>query len=299
MLIARHAAKLLRIPPKLYGEWHLISSIRVRRLVESESHRSIRSYNTITTHHNMASSLNDIVQKLASLSIKPTATITHVQTSSPATWKEALIASGSAPNSFEIIKTLVYKPKTAKTATPIPVVVIARDETETNSAAIGKKLSLKELRLASEDLLTEFFSLDKNSCKFIFSYPFRCKLCLNRLTVSPLSLSESTFSKVVTVLDSSIVSSSSTFAIHANSSSETHFLTGKDIETYLKNLETAEVKVQEIDLQSLATAPVTAAQTSKAPVKEKEDAKIDGAVQIAIGVKKEVDFAAWYTNVSC
>lgn len=57
--------------------------------------------------------------------------------------------------------------------------------------------------------------------------------------------------------------------------------------------------MQEIDLQSLATAPVTAAQTSKAPVKEKEDAKIDGAVQIAIGVKKEVDFAAWYTNVSC
>jgi len=33
-------------------------------------------------------------------------------------------------------------------------------------------------------------------------------------------------------------------------------------------------------------------------VKEKEDAKIEGAVQIAIGVKKEVDFSAWYTNVS-
>ena len=40
-----------------------------------------------------------------------------------------------------------------------------------------------------------------------------------------------------------------------------------------------------------------AAQTSKAPAKEKEEAKIEGAVQIAIGVKKEVDFAAWYTNV--
>jgi prolyl-tRNA synthetase len=119
------------------------------------------------------------------------------------------------------------------------------------------------------------------------------------LTVSPLSLSESTFSKVVTVLDSSIVSSSSPFAINANSSAETYFLTGRDIESLLKNLETAEVKVQEIDLQSLATAPAAAAQTSKAPVKEKEDAKIEGAVQIAIGVKKEVDFAAWYTNVSC
>ena len=96
------------------------------------------------------------------------------------------------------------------------------------------------------------------------------------------------------MLDSSIVSSSSIFAIHANSSTETRFLSGRDIESYLKNLETAEVKVQEIDLQSLATA--FAGQTSKTP--EKEDAKIEGAVQIAIGVKKEVDFAAWYTNVS-
>ena len=116
--------------------------------------------------------------------------------------------------------------------------------------------------------------------------------------VSPLSLSESTFSKVVTVLDASVVSSSSIFAIHANSSSETYFLTGKAIESYLKSLETAEIKVQEIDLQSLATAPAAVAQTPKAPVKEKEDAKIEGAVQIAIGVKKEVDFAAWYTNVN-
>ena len=104
---------------------------------------------------------------------------------------------------------------------------------------------------------------------------------------------------MVTVLDTSIASSSSIFAVHANSSSETYFLTGKDIESYFKNLETAEVKVQEIDLQSLATATVAVPQTSKAPVKEKEDAKIEGAVQIAIGVKKEVDFAAWYTNVTC
>lgn len=271
-------------------------SIRVRRLVESES--QLRSYSTTTaTRYNMASSVSDITQKLKSLSIDPTA-IAHAKTSSTATWKEALIASGSAPKSFETIKTLVYKPKTAKTATPVPVVVIARDETDTNSAAIGKKLNLKELRLASEDLLTDFFSLDKNSCTFHSTFLFSSFFLIYIFIVSPLSLSESTFSKVVTVLDASIVSSSSTFAIHANSSSETCFLTGKAIESYLKSLETAEVKVQEIDLQSLATAPAAVAQTSKAPVKEK-DAKIEGAVQIAIGVKKEVDFAAWYTNVNC
>ena len=42
-------------------------------------------------------------------------------------------------------------------------------------------------------------------------------------------------------------------------------------------------------------APAAAASTPAK--KEKEDAKIEGAAQIAIGVKKEVDFATWYTNV--
>ncbi|PPQ88065.1 hypothetical protein CVT25_013673 [Psilocybe cyanescens] len=225
--------------------------------------------------------VNDLLQKLATISIKPSSTVAHAETSSPATWKEALIASGSAPASFELIKTLVYKPKTAKSATPVPVVVIARDETETNSGAIGKKLSLKELRLASEDLLTEFFSLDKNS-------------------LSPLSITESTFSRVLTVLDPSIATSSSTFAIHANSSSQTLFLPGKDIESYLKTLETDDKKIQEINFQELAAAaapaPAPAAAAPAAPA-QANAAQIPGAVQIAIGVKKEVDFPAWYTNV--
>ena len=116
--------------------------------------------------------------------------------------------------------------------------------------------------------------------------------------VSPLSITESIFPRVVVLLDSSILTSSSIFAVHANSSKETLFLGGKDIQAYLKKFETDEIKVQEIDFAVLATAPpAAAAQASKPPVKEKEDAKIEGAVQIAIGVKKEVDFSTWYTNV--
>lgn len=108
----------------------------------------------------------DILTKsLADLSLQPLATVSHADSNSPASWREALAATSDAPKSFELIKTLVYKPKTAKTATPIPVVVVAREETETNSGAIGKKLNLKELRLANEDLLTEFFSLSKDARK--------------------------------------------------------------------------------------------------------------------------------------
>ncbi|KAG2340941.1 prolyl-tRNA synthetase [Suillus weaverae] len=221
-------------------------------------------------------SLESVAQALAGLSITPSASITHAETNSPASWRETLLATSSAPKSFELIKTLVYKPKTAKTAIPVPVVVIAREETETSSSALGKKLNLKELRLASEDLLAEFFALDKNS-------------------LSLLSLTSETFPKVVTVIDASITSSSSTFALHALSSSATVFLSGQDILSYLQKLETEDLKVQEIDFTSLKSDVATA--PSKPAAKEKEVAKIDGAVQIAIGVKKEVDFSAWYQSV--
>ncbi|KAG2089448.1 uncharacterized protein F5147DRAFT_658399 [Suillus discolor] len=76
-----------------------------------------------------------------------------------------------------------------------PVVVITCEETETSSSALGKKLNLKELRLASEDLLADFFMLDKNS-------------------TSLLSLTSEMFPKVVTMIDASITSSSSIFALH-------------------------------------------------------------------------------------
>lgn len=109
------------------------------------------------------SSLDQITRVLTALSIKPIATVSHAATNSPASWKDALSADTLSPKSFELIKTIVYKPKTAKNAAVTPVVVIAREETETASGALGKKLNLKELRLASEELLSEFFALDKNS----------------------------------------------------------------------------------------------------------------------------------------
>lgn len=112
--------------------------------------------------------------------------------------------------------------------------------------------------------------------------------------MSLLALNKDVFPKVVTVIDASIASSSATFAIHASSSSSTLFLSGKDIVTYLKSLETEDVKIEEVDFAALKTD----APAPKPIVKEKEDAKIEGAVQIAIGVRKEVDFSAWYQSVS-
>ncbi|KAJ3830420.1 hypothetical protein F5880DRAFT_1606728 [Lentinula raphanica] len=220
--------------------------------------------------------MDSVTKSFNSLSLNPTL-VNHSSTNSPAAWRDALTASSDNPSSFELIKTLVYKPKTAKTATPVPVVVIARESASVNSGAIGKKLNLKELRLASEDLLKEFFSLDKDS-------------------LSPLALNETNFSKVTTVVDASIATLSTPLGLHALSSSSTAFLSSSDLLQYLRHLETEEVKLHELDLQNLETAAPAAA-SSKAPPKEKETAKIEGAPQIAIGVKKEVDFPTWYTNV--
>ena len=87
------------------------------------------------------------------------------------------------------------------------------------------------------------------------------------------------------------------FAVRALTTDATLFLTGKELVSYLKGLETKEAPVQVVDFEALKTeTPVV---TANAPTKKaQEDAKIEGAVQIAIGVKKEVDFATWYTNVS-
>lgn len=111
----------------------------------------------------MSNNVDAVSAQLSKLSIKPLATVMHPVQDSPASWRDALTAATGVPSDFHLTKTLVFKPKTARSATPVPVVVIAREETETSSAALGKKLNLKELRLASADLLKEFFALDKDS----------------------------------------------------------------------------------------------------------------------------------------
>jgi hypothetical protein len=115
------------------------------------------------------SAMDSVSKSLTSLALTSTS-VSHSSTNSPAAWRDALVATPSVPASFELIKTLIFKPKTAKTATPVPVVVIARESASVNSTAIGKKLNLKDLRLASEDLLKEFFALDKDSRTIFLSF---------------------------------------------------------------------------------------------------------------------------------
>jgi hypothetical protein len=121
------------------------------------------------------------------------------------------------------------------------------------------------------------------------------------------------FPKVVTVLDATIANSSEIFAFRPKTNEATVFLAGKDILTYLQSLDSGSADSKSkllhvVDFAALAaegTAGTTSnVNTSDAPIakasapNKKAEAKIEDAHQLAIGVKKEVDFATWYTNVS-
>lgn len=256
--------------------------------------------------------LETTLAALAACNIEPKGSLSHAPTTTdPASWKSAIQEAPShvatVPSEYKLTKTLVFKPKTAKSAVPIPLILIAAEDTDTKATnALGKQLNLKELRLASDDLIKEIFGAEKNTrkCSFDCVYIAIIELLYTDLhlhSVSPLSLDAELFPKVVTVLDSNIASSSSIFAVRPRTNEATIFLIGSDIHAYLQSID-AESKLHVVDFASLASevvgasgAPGTTAKAT-APTK-KIEARIEDAHQLAIGVKKEVDFATWYTNV--
>lgn len=118
-------------------------------------------------------------------------------------------------------------------------------------------------------------------------------------TVSPLTIDVEIFQKVVTVLDATIANSEDIFAVRPSTNDATIFLEGRQIHAYLTSLETDSTKTIIVDFSSfLADAPPAASTSKTTNQARKAEAKIEDAHQLAIGVKKEVDFASWYTNVS-
>lgn len=110
-----------------------------------------------------------VLDALASLSIgaKPTC-LQHEPATSQVEWSETLKAHASeAPESYRVLKTLVFKPKTGKADTPIPLVVLTDDATQTSTGAIGAHLKLKELRLAVPELLQATLGATKDDGRWL------------------------------------------------------------------------------------------------------------------------------------
>jgi len=114
----------------------------------------------------MPSSDSSVLQLLSNLSISPK-TVAHEAVADNKEWQAALDKTETGVK-YHLSKTLVLKPKTAKSAAPTPLVILALDKTETNITAIAKSIALKECRFASEDLLKETFVEDKTSGTIVF-----------------------------------------------------------------------------------------------------------------------------------
>jgi len=83
-------------------------------------------------------------------------TVSHAPTNNASSWKEALSSNtASAPTSYTLTKTLVFKPKSAKGHTAVLIVVVALEDTATNAAQIAKAAGEKEARFATPEVVKE------------------------------------------------------------------------------------------------------------------------------------------------
>ncbi|KAK6894972.1 putative proline--tRNA ligase [Candida tropicalis] len=187
------------------------------------------------------------------------------------------LATVSSPESEKALptKSLVFKPKTAKTATPVPVFVFALHETATPSNLIAKAAGVKEPRLARDDLVQEFF---KTSTK----------------EVSIANLSKELEGKIKIVLDDNVLKAAeSGDLLKLSTENSAAVLPAKTVVEFLKS---TGIEIIEVDFAA-EPAPAPAAATPAAKKEKKGDAKLEDAKLIGITVDKEKDFSTWYTQV--
>ena len=98
--------------------------------------------------------------------------VEHADARDPTSWKSVLASASGAPASYTTVKTLVYKPKSKGTV--VPVVVVVHEDTDIISGALAKKLNLKEMRFAADDLYQEFFAASKDEGKILPRWPLPC-----------------------------------------------------------------------------------------------------------------------------
>jgi prolyl-tRNA synthetase len=184
----------------------------------------------------------------------------------------ALSISAVAADNAAPTKALVFKPKTAKTAAPVPIVVFALQATNTPGNIIAATAAVKEPRLAKEDLIQEFFNVSAKE-------------------FSVANVSKDHAFKIKLLIDKEIVESG---AYKLSTESSTVSVSGSDI---LGHLQGTGVEIITVDF-SAAPAP-SAAVAKKEPkkvVKKDTSAQLDSKL-IGITVDKYLDFPGWYQQI--
>lgn len=177
-------------------------------------------------------------------------------------------------------KTLVFKPKTAKTATPIPIVVLALASTDIPSKVVASVAGVKEPRLARDDLIQEFFSTSAKE-------------------VSAASINASMADKIKLLVDSSILSASDDMILELSTELSKAQLPAKTIMEFLKS---TGIEITLVDFSAetsaISSAPAPApARKTETTQKDNLSAKIEDAKLIGITVDKGKDFSSWYSQI--
>ncbi|CUM65044.1 uncharacterized protein PRCAT00002664001 [Priceomyces carsonii] len=172
-------------------------------------------------------------------------------------------------------KTLVFKPKTAKTATPIPIIVFALQNTLTASGAIANAANVKEPRLAKEDLVQEFFATSTKE-------------------VSIANLHKGLAGKIKILIDKNITEAPNDLTLQLATESSKVNLKAKVINDYLAS---TGIEIIPVDFTVRAEPAESASSRKEQLKKEKEAAKVEDAKLIGITVDKSKDFSSWYSQV--
>lgn len=180
---------------------------------------------------------------------------------------EDKVVEGAIP-----LKSLVFKPKTAKTATPVPIVVVALQSTATPSAHIAQFTSTKEPRLARDELFQSFFKCE-NAKAFTIAY---------------LVNTESEFHLLV---DNQLESLKESDILQLN---EKLFISKGEFCKFLSKFEAFQ-KV--VDFSQEFSKDSSAGAKKSAPSASASSAAIEDAKLIGITVDKSLDFSGWYQQI--
>lgn len=201
--------------------------------------------------------------------------LTHSLVSTSNAWDSVLADSSEAVDEYKLTKTLVFKPKTPKSKTTVPVVLIALDSSTTSLTHIAKVVKAQDLRLANSDLVASVFD------------------GISPADVGPVSIDSKNASFLTVVLDAAIEDSPDiVLAIHPSSASQTAFMKSGDLVEYLKS---TGVSIMSINFKGAYETSFTPADLMvNAP---KINAKRVNTALIGITVDKNLDFSRWYQQI--
>lgn len=180
------------------------------------------------------------------------------------------------PEGSLAVKSLVFKPKTAKTAVPVPIVVVALQTTQTPSGVIAKAANAKDPRLAKNELTAEFFGVPAAD-----------------FSIATLNSTHKD-GKIKVILDSAVADSDDAKYVLENASGKLA-LTGKQLVGYLSTFGPTVVDFA-AEAAAAAASPAPA-KKQPAPKAAVESAALDDAKLIGVTVDKEKDFSGWYQQI--